>query len=42
MMLMRWLDSGKSLETPSSERWFQVQVTAAEVMVIPRSRSCSI
>ena len=41
MMLTRWSIPVNSLAKPSS-CCFQKQVVAAEVMVIPRSRSCSI
>jgi len=41
MMLMRLSISVNSLAKPSSF-CFQKQVVAAEVMVMPRSRSCSI
>ena len=42
MMLIRWAIPSKFLWIPASFFWVQKEVTAAEVMVMPRSFSCSI
>ena len=42
MMLMRFLVFSKDFTRPASSRTGQKQVVAADVMVMPRSRSCSI